>query len=100
MSFNLGNNIIYHRITTTHFCSRFLCYFRRANISYKYFRNNIRLCSYKKADQKKQKGVIQKLVLICNRNKIYIDEGEFARDTTSCKCDCLFDIVVLIENKL
>lgn len=35
-----------------------------------------------------------------NRSKIYVNEGRFARDTTSCKWDCPFDIVALIDNNV
>ncbi len=54
----------------------------------------------KKRTKKSKKGVLQKAVLIFDRSKAYVDEGRFARDTTSRKCDCPFDAVALNEDNV
>lgn len=41
--FDLNNNIIYHKIITTHFFLSFLYYFKKININYQYFYSNIKL---------------------------------------------------------
>lgn len=37
---------------------------------------------------------------MCDKSKVYIDGGKFARDTTSCKCDCSFDAVGLTKDNV
>ncbi len=54
----------------------------------------------KRRTKKSKKRVLRKAVLICNRNKIHIDERKFAIDITSRKSDCLFDMVVLIKDNV
>lgn len=58
------------------------------------------ICSCKKTDQKSIKNILQKTILIYNKSKIYIDKGRFAKNTASCKYDCLFDVVALIEDNV
>ncbi len=54
----------------------------------------------KRRTKKSKKGVLQKAVLMCDRSKAHVDEGRFARDTTSRKYDCLFDVVALIKDNV
>lgn len=44
--------------------------------------------------------ILQKVVLICDKSKVYVDEERFARDRTFCKCNCPFDIVALIKDNV
>lgn len=37
---------------------------------------------------------------MCDRSKVHVHEGRFARGTTSRKCDCPFDVVALIEDNV
>ncbi len=54
----------------------------------------------KKRTKKSKKSVLQKVILMCDRSKAYVDEKRFARDTTSRKCDCLFDAVALTKDNV
>ncbi len=52
----------------------------------------------KRRTKKSKKDILQKAALMFDRSKIHVDEGRFARDTTSRKCDCSFDEVAYTED--
>lgn len=40
------------------------------------------------------------MVLIYNKSKIYIDKRQSERDTTLCKCDCVFDAIAFAKDNV
>lgn len=54
----------------------------------------------KRWNKKYKKEVLQKAVLICDRIKVHVNKGRFARDTTFRKYDCPFDAVAQIEDNV
>ncbi len=54
----------------------------------------------KKRTKKSKKDLLRKAVLMCDGSKAHVDEGRFARDIISCKCDWPFDTVVLTDNNV
>lgn len=54
----------------------------------------------KKLIKKSKKIILQKVILIYNRNKIHIDEKGVARDTILYKCNCLFNVAALTKDNV
>lgn len=52
----------------------------------------------KKHTKTSKKGIVYKVVLMYNYNKVYITEYWYKRDTSTCKTDYLFDAIVIIQN--
>lgn len=40
------------------------------------------------------------MVLICTKNKIYINKKKRIKNTTLRKCDCFFKAIILIKNNI
>lgn len=54
----------------------------------------------KRRTKKSKKDILQKVILICNRSKVYVNEEKFAKNTISHKCHYPFDVVVFIKGNI
>lgn len=54
----------------------------------------------KKLTKKSKKAILQKAVLIYNKNKIYVSKGRLAKNITLRKYNCLFNVVILTKNNV
>ena len=53
----------------------------------------------KRRPKTSKKGILQKAILMCDREKEYIDNQRGKRNTTSQKINCFFDIIASLEQK-